>query len=159
MKRAIENIFQIESNEIGATKMGDPEHPNIFLYEAAEGSLGILSQFVEDKDIFHQVIEEAIKLLKYDDSEYKEPASYDDLLSYYNQRDHLVIDRFLIKDALEKLMVCDIEIKTNSRYENYEDQFKKLMKMKDPNSSTEEQFLKYLYNNVEKWFMKKKQNI
>ena len=34
--------------------MGDPEAPNILLYEAAEGSLGILSQFVEDMQTFPQ---------------------------------------------------------------------------------------------------------
>lgn len=147
LKEAIKNVFQIESNEIGVNRMGDGKHPNIFLYEASEGSLGILSQFVENKEILNKVIEEAIKLLRYDDTEYDEPASYHDLLSYYNQRDHLVIDRFLIKDALEKLKVCDIEIVAGSGYANYEDQYEKLMRAIDPNSDTEKQFLKYLYEN------------
>lgn len=147
LKRAIENVFQIEPNELGVTRMGDPQHPNIFLYEASEGSLGILSQFVEEKDKFNEVINEAIRLLRYDDPSYEEPASYDDLLSYYNQRDHLIIDRFLIKDALEKLKVCDVELITNPVYEDYEDQYQKLIRIIDPNSSTEKQFLKYLYKN------------
>ena len=33
LKRAIENVFQVESNEIGAQLMGDEKEPNIFLYE------------------------------------------------------------------------------------------------------------------------------
>ncbi|HQP25403.1 MAG TPA: helicase-related protein, partial [Smithellaceae bacterium] len=37
LKRAIENVFQVESNEIGAALMGGNDTPNIFLYEAAEG--------------------------------------------------------------------------------------------------------------------------
>jgi hypothetical protein len=41
-------VFQIEPNEIGVVAVGDPEAPNILIFEAAEGSLGILSQFVED---------------------------------------------------------------------------------------------------------------
>ena len=144
LKRALENLFQIESNEMGVTKMGDPENPNIFLYEASEGSLGILSQFVEDTAIFKAAIEEAISLLKFDDSDYKDPASYNDLLSYYNQRHHADIDRFLIKDALEKLKVCNIEIQGSGK-KSYEDQYELLMRTIDPNSDTEKKFLNYLY--------------
>ena len=48
LKRAIETVFQVEPNEIGVVTLGAPEAPNILIYEAAEGSLGILSQFVED---------------------------------------------------------------------------------------------------------------
>ena len=103
LRRAIENRFQVEPREISATAMGSPQMPNIFLYEASEGSLGILSQFVNDPKVFADVIEEAISVCRYEDDEYAEPASYDDLLSYYNQRDHPIIDRWLIKDALEKL--------------------------------------------------------
>ena len=79
LKRAIEGVFQVEPNEIGVVTVGDPEAPNILLYEAAEGSLGILSQFVEDINVFHKVVEQAITLCRYDDSTYKGPASYDDL--------------------------------------------------------------------------------
>ena len=147
LKRAIENVFQIEPNELGVTSMGDHRYPNIFLYEASEGSLGILSQFVEEKDKFNEVINEAIQLLRYDDSSYEEPASYDDLLSYYNQRDHLIIDRFLIKDALNKLKVCNVELHTNPAYRDYEEHYQKLMRVIDPNSTTENEFLKYLYDN------------
>ena len=49
LKRAIETVFQVEPNEIGVVAVGDPEAPNILLYEASEGSLGILSQFVEGR--------------------------------------------------------------------------------------------------------------
>jgi len=81
-------------------------HPNIYIYEDAEGSLGILSQFISAVDVFKRVIEEAYRLYRYDDPDYLDEASYDDLLSYYNQRHHKVIDRFEIKDALEKLKLC-----------------------------------------------------
>lgn len=145
LKRAIENIFQIESREIGVELMGDDSAPNIFLYEAAEGSLGVLSQFVEDKDTFKAVIEEAIRICRFDDAEYIEDASYDDLLSYYNQRYHDVIDRHLIQDALEKLQICNIEVITNAAYQDYESQYQALLKQIDPTSSTEFKFLNFLY--------------
>ena len=147
LKRAIENVFQVEPNEISVVSVGDSESPNILLYEASEGSLGILSQFVEDVNIFREVVEQAIKLCKYDDPTYKGPASYDDLLSYYNQREHKVIDRHLIKDALEKLRACDIEIQANQSFKNYDDQYQSLLRGLDPNSSTEKKFIDYLYGN------------
>jgi len=147
IKRAIENVFQIESSELAVVSMGQPEQPNIFLYEAAEGSLGILSQFAEDATVFHRVIDEAISLLRFDDKEYLDPASYDDLLSYYNQRDHLIINRFLIEDALNKLKACRLERQTNADFGDYEEHYKALRKQIDPNSSTECDFLDFLYRN------------
>ncbi len=147
LKRAIESIFQVEPNEIGVVSLGNQDAPNILLYEAAEGSLGILSQFVDDIEVFHNVIEKAIAVCRFDDSTYQGPASYNDLLSYYNQRDHKIIDRHLIKDALEKLRICTINILTNIGYHNYEDHYQALLRGLDPNSSTERKFIDYLYTN------------
>jgi len=145
LKRAIENVFQVESSEIGVQCMGGAEdRPNIFIYESAEGSLGILSRFVEDTNAFIQVIDEAIKVCRFDE-EPDIPATYNDLLSYYNQRFHKSIDRFLIQDALKKLKCCSVEIHRNSNYKDYDSQYAALEKALDPNSSTEKTFLKYLY--------------
>ncbi|RTY33709.1 DEAD/DEAH box helicase [Chlorobium phaeovibrioides] len=146
LKRAIELVFQVEPSEIGVVTVGDPEAPNILLYEAAEGSLGILSQFVENIHAFHKVIEQAIALCRFDDPDYKGPASYDDLLSYYNQRDHKIINRHLIKEPLEMLMRCTIEIQTNQSFKNYDEQYQTLLSGIDPNSSTERKFIDFLYN-------------
>jgi len=147
LKRAVENLFQVESREIGAELMGDEAHPNIFLYEASEGSLGVLSQFIEDKDVFRNVIEEAYRLCRFDDTSYQEEASYDDLLNYYNQRYHDRINRFEIRDALLKLKTCKVEIITAKKYNDYETQYRQLLKQIDPSSSTELKFLTYLYDN------------
>jgi hypothetical protein len=145
LKRAIENLFQVEPGEIGVELIGDHRHPNIFIYEAAEGSLGILSQFMEDKSTFTKVIEEAFQLCRYHDKNYLEEASYDDLLSYYNQKDHDRINRFLIKDALEKLKLCDVELLTPRSGRDYNEQYRYLLTLIDPGSSTEKKFLNYLY--------------
>jgi hypothetical protein len=147
LKRAVELVFQVEPNEIGVVTMGNPEAPNILLYEAAEGSLGILSQFVDNVDTFHKVIAACKTICRFDDPDYKAPASYDDLLSYYNQRDHKLIDRFLIRDALDKLTITEIEIQTNQSYADYDEHYQSLQRHIDPNSSTERAFIKYLYEN------------
>jgi hypothetical protein len=146
LKRAIETVFQVESNELGVVAIGEASSPNILIYEAAEGSLGILSQFVDDVMVFHKVVDEAIALCRFDDASYKGPASYDDLLSYYNQRDHKIIDRHLIKDALNKLRLCTVELQTNAGFTSYEEQYQALLRGLDPSSSTERKFIDYLYS-------------
>jgi hypothetical protein len=145
LKRAIENTFQIESSELGAQPMGGADTPNLFLYEASEGSLGVLSELANDKDAFQRVVAEAIRLCRFDDEKQTERATYDDLLSYYNQPHHLILDRFSIQDALNKMAACSIEVRTSQSGLSYDQQFERLMKEKDPNSSTEETFLKFLF--------------
>ena len=147
LKRAIESVFQVEPSEIGVSAMGAPDCPNILLYEAAEGSLGILSQFVDDVKAFKEVIKMAEKICRFDDLEYKAPASYDDLMSYYNQRDHQRLDRFLIQDALGKLKLSDIELQKSAAFRNYEEQYQYMLSHLDPNSSTERRFIDHLYQN------------
>ena len=147
LKRAIESAFQVEPSEIGVNTMGDPECPNILLYEAAEGSLGILSQFVDDVATFRKVIEMAEQICRFDDEEYKAPASYDDLMSYYNQRDHQRLNRFLIRDALGKLGLADIEIQASAGFKGYEEQYQHMLRHLDSNSSTERTFIDHLYQN------------
>lgn len=145
LKRAIESVFQVEPAEIGVVSVGDPESPNILLFEASEGSLGILSQFVEDVAVFKKVVDQAIALCRFDDADYKGPASYNDLLSYYNQRDHKRIDRFAIKDALEKLRISSVTLETNRKFSSYEEHYQSLLRSIDPTSSTERKFLDHLY--------------
>ena len=147
LKRAIESVFQVEPSEIGVSGIGDPECPNILLYEAAEGSLGILSQFVDNVATFRKVIEAAEQVCRFDDEEYKAPASYDDLMSYYNQRDHQRLDRFLIRDALGKLGLANIEIQASAAFQGYEEQYQHMLRHLDANSSTERTFIDHLYQN------------
>lgn len=152
LKRAIENYFQVESGEIGVQVMGEQEVPNLMIFESAEGSLGILSQIVEDPAIYKAVMEEAWRLCFLDKEgheipeEQLVPATYSDLLSYYNQHHHQVIDRNLIRTALSNLREATIEVQTNKAFNDYEAHYEAMVNGKDPNSSTETQFLKYLYD-------------
>lgn len=145
LKRAIENTFQVEPSEIGASAMGDA--PNLLLYEASEGSLGVLSQFVERVETFRAVIHEAIQICRFDDPTYQSAASYDDLLSYYNQPYHQQLDRFLIKDALETLQHCKVELQKNASFGSYDEQLQSLLQQADPQSQLETKFLNYLGDN------------
>ncbi|MCF8344085.1 MAG: DEAD/DEAH box helicase [Bacteroidales bacterium] len=149
LKRAFEFQFQVESNEIAVSLMGTSEEPNIFLFESAEGSLGVIRQLVKEISYFKRLIESAWEVCHFNKSEEEQQkygaASYADLLSYFNQRHHNQIDRYLIKDALQSLMNADIEIKRSSLYKDYETQYQELLELIDPKSSTELKFLKFLY--------------
>lgn len=154
LKRAIENLYQVESNEIGAYIMGETERPNILLFESAEGSLGILSQIARDPQAFLNIVQEAYKVCWFENGEDVHPqtpeapvASYDDLLSYYNQRDHDKINRFHIKEALELLMTCRIVLPPKATYRNLEHQKVALVAESDPNSTLEQKFIHYLHQN------------
>jgi len=152
LKRAIENYFQMESNEIGATIMGEVEAPNILIYEAAEGSLGVLSQIVNDPPVYQALMQEAFNLCFMKDGrevppEELLPATYDDLLSYYNQMHHQVINRNYIRDSLQMLKDAQIVVQTSKSFDSYDAHYQALQAARDPDSSTEDQFLKYLYTN------------
>jgi hypothetical protein len=68
-------------------------------------------------------------------------------LSYYNQRDHAAINRYLIQDALQKLKISTLEIQSNKLFGNYDEHFQFMMANLDPKSSTERIFIQYLYEN------------
>ncbi len=150
LKKAIENHFQVESNEMAATIMGDEDAPNILIYESSEGSLGVLSQLFDSPDVYKSIMKEAYKICFFKDKVELEgeviPATYDDLLSYYNQYYHKKIDRNLVREALQVLRHSNLEISSNRSFDNYDEQYQFMQAARDPNSSTEEKFLKYLYN-------------
>lgn len=153
LKRAIELQFQVETSEIGVSVVGNKEMPNILIYEAAQGSLGILSQLIDEPPKLKELFATAYRALHFDTATREEThygkalprASYEDLLSYYNQRYHEILDRYSIKEALEYLM--DAGISTLKAGRDYESQYKYLLETYDKNSHSELPLLKHLYNN------------
>lgn len=149
LKRAIERKYFLEENEIGMTVMGKGEVPNVMLYEATEGTLGVLSRLVKQGSEMTEVFTAAYELLHFDpvtkkDKEPEEPkASYRNLLSYFNQRDHEKIDRHAVKPALEKLMECEVLPLDGER--DYDAHFHWLLGHTDASSDLERKFLKALH--------------
>ncbi len=153
LKRAIEVQFQVEESEIGVDIVGNTESPNILIYEAAQGSLGILSVLASEPIQLRDLFKTAYRCIHFDPDTRDQTelgkrlpkATYQDLLSYYNQRHHDLLDRHAIKDALEILMDCDVEKEQggNDRLA----QMDMLLEQYDKNSATELKFLRYLFNN------------
>lgn len=151
LKKSIETYFQVEEQEITACLMGEYDSPNLLFYEAAEGSLGILSRLVESPDVFRGLINETCQLCSFEKGEdvHSEgklhKASYDDLLSYYNQRHHHEIDRFTIQKALHLLEISTYKIGLNNGFENYESQYASLRRELTEESTDQKALLDFLY--------------
>src|SRR5690606_27640010 len=153
LKRGIEKVFQVEESEIGVSVLGNPEKPNILIYEASEGSLGILSILVQEPGTLQRVFEESYRAMHFDPETREETgegkktpkASYTDLLSYYNQTHHSILDRHSIREALEKLMDCEFSVVQGNN--DRDEQYRLLLETYDKNSATEHKLIKYLYEN------------
>ncbi|KTE46419.1 MULTISPECIES: DEAD/DEAH box helicase [unclassified Sphingopyxis] len=102
--RAIEAEHVLEAGEL----LGEPlptrdERNALLLYEASEGGAGVLKRLVEDAGCWQRLAEVALELMHLHredgvlvDDPTAEPCvagCYRCILSYYNQPDHLLIDR------------------------------------------------------------------
>ena len=149
---AITTYFELAEGEIAATRLGEGEQKGILFWEASEGSLGVLRRLVDEPDTFSKLALLALELCHFspqgedlepkDDQDRCSQACYRCLLSYQNQPDHLLLDRFLVRDLLLKLKNADLVA------EDFSDraaQYQFLLKQVDPLSDLEKQFLDHLY--------------
>ncbi len=113
LKLAIQVLFQLEDREIGSEPLpSSDDRRTLLYYEASEGGAGVLRQLAEDPAALPAVARQALELLHFDPDtgadlghplgtdERCEAACYDCLLSYYNQRDHRLIDRHRVAALL-----------------------------------------------------------
>ncbi len=110
LERAIETTYQLEDADLAAEPVPDrDDRRKILLYEAAEGGAGVLSRLVDDRKALGMVARKALELLHFDPNTGEEPADapapcvascYDCLRSYYNQRDHDILDRHAARPVL-----------------------------------------------------------
>lgn len=109
--RGIELCFQVEEGEILIEPTPSREDRRALLaYEASEGGAGVLGRLASEPGMLAQVARKALELMHFDDPEAAIAAAdpmllcdvpnpgcvrgcYRCLLSYYNQPDHLLIDR------------------------------------------------------------------
>jgi len=113
LKRGIEAVYQLEESELMAEPLPKADlRRAILFYESAEGGAGVLTRIATEPDALAQVAAEALAIMHYqrpanghweqanltDDlgpngQPICEAGCYKCLLSYYNQPDHLHIDR------------------------------------------------------------------
>jgi ATP-dependent helicase YprA (DUF1998 family)/very-short-patch-repair endonuclease len=113
LKVAIQVEYQLEDNELAAEPLPSGDERRVILfYEAAEGGAGVLRRLLDDPQSFARIAANALAVCHFDPAsgedkgraerakEDCEAACYDCLLSYYNQREHALLDRKLIRDLL-----------------------------------------------------------
>ena len=113
LKSAIQVRYQLEDNELAVEPLPNADDRHVILvYESAEGGAGVLRRLVEDPQAFALVASQALQICHYDPEtgndlhrapnarEDCEAACYDCLMSYYNQRDHELLDRQAIRGLL-----------------------------------------------------------
>ena len=113
LKNAIQVLYQLEDSELAMEPLPSRDDRRIILlYEAAEGGAGVLRQLFGDSNAMAQVARKALELTHFDPDtgadQHRAPhakedcdtACYDCLMSYYNQPDHELLDRHLVRDFL-----------------------------------------------------------
>jgi len=121
LKAAIGIVYQLEDDELAAEPLPDDDDRRLLLfYEAAEGGAGVLRRLIEDPAAVRQVARAALDICHFDPDtgddrgsapgamERCEAACYDCLMSYRNQRDHPLLDRHSIRDALLDLTMATV---------------------------------------------------
>lgn len=116
LKSAIQVKYQLEDNELSAEPLPSAKARRMILfYESAEGGAGVLRRLLNDPNAFADVAQMALQLCHFDPQtgddlhhaegtdEDCEAACYNCLMSYYNQTEHRLLDRKLIKDVLMDL--------------------------------------------------------
>jgi very-short-patch-repair endonuclease len=113
LKVAIQVEYQLEDNELAAEPLPSSDERRVILfYESSEGGAGVLRRLLDDSQSFARIAANALTVCHFDPvsgedkghaeraKEDCEAACYDCLLSYYNQREHALLDRKLIRDLL-----------------------------------------------------------
>jgi very-short-patch-repair endonuclease len=153
LKSAIQVVFQLEDSEIAAEPLPNSDKRRcLLLYEAAEGGAGVLRRLVDDGTALRRVARAALDICHFDPDtaedrgkherarEQCSAACYDCLMSYGNQRDHLVLDRHVVRDLL--LAIRDGDIKASSGGESRAARLDRLLSLCD--SNLEKSWLKHL---------------
>jgi very-short-patch-repair endonuclease len=122
LKNALQVEFNLEDSELAAEPLPTRADPRmLLLYEASEGGAGVLRRLVDDPAVLWRVARRALEVCHFDpdtgEDRRRAPgatedcmaACYDCLLSYTNQPDHRVIDRFAVRDLLLQLAAAKVE--------------------------------------------------
>ena len=110
-KAAIQKHFQLESRELAVDALPSiRDRREILFYESSEGGAGVLRQLVEDPAVVPALARRALEVCHFDPDTLEDTkadtcgkACYQCLLDYTNQPDHMILDRYLIRDILARL--------------------------------------------------------
>ncbi|HEY1353697.1 MAG TPA: DEAD/DEAH box helicase [Ktedonobacteraceae bacterium] len=127
LKSALQVKYQLEDNELAAEPLPDSwTRYSLLFYEATEGGAGVLRQLIDTSQALADVAKKALRLCHFHPVTLEdlrkgeraqdecEAACYQCLLTYANQRDHLLLDRQSIKSFLVSLAACRVTLSEKS---------------------------------------------
>ena len=141
LSAAIQEEFQVEDRELASEPLPSADDRRvILLYEAAEGGAGVLRQIVNDPSSLSRIASTALRRCHFTpDGEDRgtavelgeacESACYDCLRSYFNQRDHRLLDRWTVQPVLMALR--DARVETSPIPKPREEQLGRLLRLCD----------------------------
>ncbi len=119
LKTAIQIVYQLEDNELAAECLPSSLNPkSILFYESAEGGAGVLRRVADDPAAIGAIARAALELCHFDAETLEDlgkaqnasqrcsAACYNCIMSYGNQTDHDLLDRFQILELLGLLKDC-----------------------------------------------------
>lgn len=153
LKKAIQAYFHLEDSELQVEPLPSTEDRRIFLfYEAAEGGAGVLRRLIEEPEALSNIAREALSICHFDPEtgldlrfahgarEECDAACYDCLLSYYNQRDHRLLDRKLLPSLLLSMASGKVECSPSVR--SRDEHLERLLRLSE--STLEKKWLHFI---------------
>lgn len=152
LNRGIQLALDLDESEVNCflrPSISKESQYEIILFETVPGGAGILKSIVEEKTALQKLFSKTAELLHlFEEEAACEKACYDCLCSFYNQRDHLNLDRKLvipflkyIYDHREKIELQTVIIFSRKEF------LEKLKSECDPNSKGfEESVLDAIYS-------------
>ena len=149
LARGIQELFEVEESELASELIGEGDHLGILFWEGAEGGLGVLRRLVQEPSAVAAVARQALEVLHFDpatgadlrpaddpkDDDTCARACYECLMSYRNQRDHRLLNRHAVRDALLALAGSTTQMGDASR--DYEAHYRWLRELTDSRSELE----------------------
>lgn len=151
VQRGCQILFQVEEQEIAVGRIGERDQRRIMLWEASEGGSGVWPRLLGEPGAIAYVAAEALRICHFDPETGQELAASDQcssacyrcLLSYSNQPDHALLNRFMIRNYLLELRHASTTLQAQGR--TYEEQYQWLLERRDPASALEADFLRVLF--------------
>ena len=153
LRRAIQVVYQVEEQEVGAELIGEGEHRRLLFWEEAEGGTGVWERLIVEPTAFAEVARKALEICHFDPESGEEAeggfsstcavACYECLLTYSNQLHHRHLGRQLLPGFLSLLASATTTQQQNG---NREEQYERLLGIVDPHSCLEREFLQFLYD-------------
>jgi len=119
LEQAISVTMELDESEIDgfiSEVPGKPDRRRIVIYETAEGGIGAVQALTETPRL-RAVLQSAREVL-HEGEDGCEKACYECLCTFYNQRDHDLLDRTLVLPFLQTLESLQVEGKESGRFES-----------------------------------------